>query len=603
MSYVVLARKWRPQGFPDLIGQEPISRILGNALSQGKIAHAYLFSGPRGVGKTSAARILAKALNCEKGPTPSPCGICASCTAVVDGSSIDVMEIDGASNNSVNDIRDLRERVKYAPAGGRYKVYIIDEAHMLSDSAFNALLKTLEEPPAHVVFVLATTAARKVPATVLSRCQHLPFRRVPVQKIRDRLRHISEAEGIRISEGAIDLVARAAEGSMRDSLTILDQVSAFAADIKDAEVKDLLGIADFGALAGLSEAVINGNRGRILGIVAELADAGADFKAFAKDLMNFFRDLLVGGVVEEPEKILDLADGEMAVVKEILQGASTDYLTLLLGEMIRGETEVRFAFSPRVAFEMALLRASFLSTLRPVKEAIENIESLAGSGQCSPPDKKRVPRDERDRKEGERPSAERHKGSAPEKPVRSGVETGVVGLHQDPEGSSADAPGALAAASVTSPPADCVIISGDARGASPGEKPPAEDVQTGGEGDFWRVILGKVDAVNPPLASKLGEAEGSIDGETLTLTFTGGVAIHEDSVRKNQRLIEEIASAVVQRKLSLRIDTVKKKVARKKEIKERILSEPLVKEAIELFDGRIVTIKTKENSENGGKDV
>ncbi|HTR45657.1 MAG TPA: hypothetical protein VMH06_08090, partial [Thermodesulfovibrionales bacterium] len=167
----------------------------------------------------------------------------------------------------------------------------------------------------------------------------------------------------------------------------------------------------------------------------------------------------------------------------------------------------------------------------------------------------------------------------------------------------ADAPGALAVASVTSPPAGCVIISGDARGASPGEKPPAEDVQTGGEGDFWRVILGKVDAVNPPLASKLGEAEGSIDGETLTLTFTGGVAIHEDSVRKNQRLIEEIASAVVQRKLSLRIDTVKKKVARKKEIKERILSEPLVKEAIELFDGRIVTIKTKENSENGGKDV
>jgi DNA polymerase-3 subunit gamma/tau len=594
MSYVVLARKWRPQGFPDLIGQEPISRILGNALSQGKIAHAYLFSGPRGVGKTSAARILAKALNCEKGPTPSPCGTCASCTAVVDGSSIDVMEIDGASNNSVNDIRDLRERVKYAPAGGRYKVYIIDEAHMLSDSAFNALLKTLEEPPPHVVFVLATTAARKVPATVLSRCQHLPFRRVPVQKIKGRLRDISEAEGIKISEGAIDLVARAAEGSMRDSLTILDQVSAFAADIKDAEVKDLLGIADFGALSGLSEAVISGNRGRILGIVSELADAGADFKAFAKDLMNFFRDLLVAGVVEKPEEVLDFADGEMAVVKQILKGASTDYLTLLLGEMIRGEAEVRFAFSPRVALEMALLRSSFLSTLRPVREAIENIESFAESGECPPPEKKNVVPRDKDRKKEEVPPAEAEEGSRQEKPGRR---------EETPESPFAGGPPEEVSTVAEKAPDECALVAGDARGVLAEEASTSAVGQADSGGDFWSAILRKVEESNPPLASKLGEAEGVVQGETLTLTFTGGTAIHEDSVRKNQKLIEEIASAVVQRKLSLRIETVKKKVARKKEIREKILSEPLVKEAIELFDGRIVTIKTKENSENGGRDV
>ncbi|MDO8747260.1 MAG: DNA polymerase III subunit gamma/tau, partial [Thermodesulfovibrionales bacterium] len=266
MSYLVLARKWRPQGFDDLVGQEPITRILKNSISQKKIAHAYIFSGPRGVGKTSTARIFAKALNCENGPTPSPCGTCASCTAVKDGASIDVLEIDGASNNSVDDIRDLREGVKYTPLGGRYKIYIIDEAHMLSTPAFNALLKTLEEPPPHAIFVLATTAPRKIPATIFSRCQHLPFRRISAQKIKERVRHIASSEDIKISDSAIEMVARAADGSMRDSLTILDQVSAFSSEIDADGVKDLLGIADIGVLAEISAAVIDGDREKIISV-------------------------------------------------------------------------------------------------------------------------------------------------------------------------------------------------------------------------------------------------------------------------------------------------------------------------------------------------
>src|SRR4030043_341385 len=352
MSYLGLARKWRPQGFDDLIGQEPIIRILKNSIDQEKIAHAYLFSGPRGVGKTSMARILAKALNCKDGPTANPCGQCPSCLSVTDGSSMDVMEIDGASNNSVNDIRDLRERVKYAPSGGKYKVYIIDESHMLSDAAFNALLKTLEEPPPHVVFVLATTAPKKIPPTVLSRCQHLPFRRIPKHNIKERLKKISEAEGINISGPAIEMIARAADGSLRDSLTILDQISSFSSEIKESDVKNLLGITDFGLLSQLSAALIEGNREKILRISGELVEKGTDTRSFTKELVQFFRDMLVASIVKKPEEILDLSKEEMDIIKDILSKTSEEQLPLLRAELLTTETDLRTASSASPVFGM-----------------------------------------------------------------------------------------------------------------------------------------------------------------------------------------------------------------------------------------------------------
>jgi len=552
MSYLVLARKWRPRSFEDLIGQEPISRILSNAIAQAKIAHAYLFSGPRGVGKTSTARILAKALNCEKGPTPVPCGACASCKGITDGSSVDVTEIDGASNNSVNDIRDLRERVKYAPAGGRYKVYIIDEAHMLSDAAFNALLKTLEEPPSHVVFVLATTAPRKIPATVLSRCQHLPFRKISSQVIKGQLKKISESEGIRIADSALEMIARASEGSMRDSLTILDQVTAFSEDINESEVKDLLGITDFRSLSEMSTAVIRGDRKGIIEQVTELVERGTDLKSFAKDLMHYFRDLLVAKVVQKPEAILDISESELRSIGDILTMTTEDQITLLLSEMIRAESEVRGAFAPRIALEMALIRASFLTVLKPVQEAVRDIESLlAGRVMDEHPQKARMLQ-------------------IPHKWEEGRVERPVT--------------------------------------ASPSEEPVAvDDVPSAPrpalDSEFQSVFMQKLEEINHPLACKLLGAAFRVEGDSLVITFNGGSGIHADSVKKNLETLREIAAEILHRTVSVKIEVEKKRVPRKRELKDKIMSEPLIKEAIELFEGRIVDVRTTDNIKDGGEHV
>ncbi len=584
MNYLVLARKWRPQGFEDLVGQEPISRILSNALSQGRIAHAYMFSGPRGIGKTSTARILAKALNCVKGPTPLPCRECPACREITNGTSVDVMEIDGASNNSVNDIRDLRERVRYAPAGGRYKVYIIDEAHMLSDAAFNALLKTLEEPPPHVVFVLATTAPRKIPATVLSRCQHLPFRRVPVQKIRERLQRISETEGIGITQGAIEMIARAAEGSMRDSLTILDQVSAFSSGIDETQVKDLLGMADFRALSDLSRAVIAGSREKILELISELADSGTDFKSFTKDLMQFFRDLLVGKVTRAPEEILDFSDSEFSAINEILAGTSDEVLAVLLSEMIKAESDVRVASSPRIALEMSLIRASYLGSFMPVKDAIEMIETfLSEKGGVSA-------RDIPDRKVSPAPVTPKQEGRAEE--YQGASDNGMMPDH---------------AGTATLP----IESTEDKAGITSMNLAPPDDVCSksemvrsgGGEKDAWDSIIRKIEETNHPLACRLAEAEGKVEGDTLLIIFHGGTSIHEVAVKKHAGMIEKIATGLVGREIHVRIETVKGKIMRKKEKREEILADPLVKEAIDLFGGRIVEIRPIEHKEKGGRDV
>jgi DNA polymerase-3 subunit gamma/tau len=584
MSYLVLARKWRPRGFDDLVGQEPITRILKNAISQGRIAHAYLFSGPRGVGKTSSARILAKALNCTEGPTPVPCGVCGSCTAIAEGTSVDVIEIDGASNNSVDDIRDLRERVKYAPSGGRYKVYIIDEVHMLSGSAFNALLKTLEEPPSHVVFVLATTEMKKIPATVLSRCQHMPFRRISGTVIRQRLQAISGSEGISVSPAALALVARAADGSMRDSLTILDQIASFSSEITEENVKGLLGIADFGLLAKVGSALIAGDRPELLDSVNLLVEQGTDLRSFARELVQFFRDLLVASVMRDPEEVLDLSAEELATVKEITSSTSEDQLTLMLSEIMKAETDVRLASSPRLALEMALIRASFLSTMKPIKEVIARLDRYRTAAPSRPCGEAEQESYGVDIQPMERPKRKFDLGNPLPAPPAAPVE---------------ETPSEEPAPDIAAGAEDIA----DEELKEPESPPPQEQSavreEAGGEKGAWERTVARID---PPLASKIVHAAAELKEDTLHLTLDGGHAVFEDSIRKNLKEIEKILAEEAGRRIGITLSASQKKSTRKKGLKEKVMEEPLIREALELFEGRVVEISPLTSSEKNGKN-
>ncbi len=305
MSYKVLALKYRPTSFDEVVGQGTVTRTLRNAIDHGKIGHAFLLSGARGVGKTTTARILAKALNCSKaeGPTGSPCSTrteedraraCASCREISDAKSLDVQEIDGASNNSVDQIRELRESARYNPARDRFKVWIIDEVHMLSAGAFNALLKTLEEPPPRVKFIFATTEYHKIPETILSRCQQYDFRMIPARELAAHLRHVAEEEGIAISDASLALISRAAEGSVRDGLSLFDQVLAFTGnEVKDEEVAGLLGLVDRELLHRASKAIVEGDSLAMLELVESLADYGADYRNFVRELLLHLREILL----------------------------------------------------------------------------------------------------------------------------------------------------------------------------------------------------------------------------------------------------------------------------------------------------------------------
>jgi DNA polymerase III subunit gamma/tau len=377
LEYLVLARKFRPQTFEDVAGQEHVVKTLRNSIGQGRVAHAFLFSGPRGVGKTSVARILAKSLNCEKGPTATPCNVCSNCLEITKGSSLDVREIDGASNRGIDEIRELRENVKFAPAASKYKIYIIDEVHMLTREAFNALLKTLEEPPAHVIFIFATTENHKVPATILSRCQCYDFRRISLKEIAANLGRVAATEGIKISPSALLWIAEAGDGSMRDAQSIFDQVISYAGmDIKDDDVEESLGLADRKYLFRLSETVLQRNAGACLIILEEAYLAGIDMKHFYQILVKHFRNLLLVKIAADGSSSFDIAPEQIEKLKNQVQTISRETLQRFVEILIAEEGSFLRSQEPRMKLETIIVKMAYLEPIIPLGEIIATIENI-----------------------------------------------------------------------------------------------------------------------------------------------------------------------------------------------------------------------------------
>jgi DNA polymerase III subunit gamma/tau len=376
MSYQVIARKWRPQTFADLVGQTHVTETLANAIRNNRVAHAYIFSGARGVGKTTAARILAKALNCVNGPTSEPCGVCDSCKEIAAGTSLDVIEIDAASNRGIDQIRELREMVRYAPAASRHKVVILDEAHMLTGEASNALLKTLEEPPDRVIFVMATTEPENLEDTIRSRSQHFHFRAMTFLEITDRLKYIAGKEDLKIDDGALSVIARMAEGSMRDALSLLEQARAYCGDdIKDKEVRELLGVVPEDALQELVEAIAEQSAERALGLVHRFQREGRNLQHFCREAIRHMRNLLIARVCGAESDLIAATPEQRPGLAKAAALFTEEDLTRYFQILLQTDNEVRREMDPRVHLEMGLLRLVNAARLAPLEELLAELGS------------------------------------------------------------------------------------------------------------------------------------------------------------------------------------------------------------------------------------
>ena len=522
MSYVALYRRWRPETFADLVGQEHISRTLARAVTSGQTSHAYLFTGPRGTGKTSTAKILARALNCAEGPTLTPCGVCDSCRAISDGSSMDVFEIDAASNRGIDEIRDLRESVKFAPTAGHYKIYIIDEVHMLTTEAFNALLKTLEEPPPRVIFILATTEPHKVPATIQSRCQRYDFHRITVMEIRDRLIHVCKESGIAAEEEALSIIAVQADGGMRDALSILDQCTALAEGTLTVDrVQEVLGLVGHVWIEKMAMQIADRDAAALIVQLGELLQNGRELKQILAELAQHFRSLMVagvGGVLSAAE----FSDAQTAALKEAASRFTQEEIMAILRTLNETMQEIRTSPQPRIAVETMLI-----GLCRPSEGGRTENAAVSSS---NPADTARIARLE---EEGRRLAARLAAGAAPASSASAGKTSAVA----PPEQSSAS-------------PAKAAPVK------TPSARQPGAGVSTEGaprqlDGALWKKFQARLKERHKLAASLLSGAD--YEGATETHFFIRPATdMARDYITKRHRgVFEEVMTELVGRPLAV----------------------------------------------------
>ena len=581
MSYQIIARKYRPKTFEKMVGQKAIVQTLQNAIKQNRVAQAYIFSGMRGVGKTTMARILAKALNCKEGPTPTPCNICESCVSIDEDRSVDVLEIDGASNRSVEDMDPIRETAKYRPIYSRYKIVYIDEVHMLSAHAFNSLLKILEEPPPLTVFIFATTEFRKVLATIVSRCQHFEFKKLSHKEIINHLLSIAKDEGLTITPAALSLIAQAAEGSMRDAQSLLDQAAAFSGmDISDENLKEILGVIDSVLLFTASGLILAQDAAAVFPLVEKIMERGYDLRVFHKDLILHFRNLLLARSVGDLEGLLPLNADELAVLKKEADKATVEELLRCLHVLQEAESGLRYSAQPQIYLETLLVRLCNISKIMPLMDLVREVEQLKGGGSGAPggggetasvprPTSKSVP---------QRPAPSRASAAAPQVP-------------------SVEFAPSTAEPAPINPPEPSV--------------PPSAPGKPMDPKAFWQRLIADLEKEKSSVAAILSrEATFRLKDESadikfstdkgfildnpavLEISFPAGDSVFRDAVHAETRTIERLASEINGRKVKIRLaDTAVQQAPRKEKVSDTALKDPGVRAFMDVFRGQIFTVE------------
>lgn len=531
MAYVALYREWRPKTFDDIVGQIHISTTLKNAIEANRVAHAYLFCGPRGTGKTSTAKVLAKALNCLENNSTEPCNHCENCMRVNEGTSYDVIEIDAASNRGIDEIRDLREKVKFAPAEGKYKVYIIDEVHMLTTEAFNALLKTLEEPPKHVVFVLATTEPHKLPLTILSRCQRFDFKRIGLADTMDRLKQIAEHEEIIISADALRIIAKRSEGGMRDALSILDQCISFSGkNVSVEDINTILGAVNEELLQKVSWAIIKKDTTRCLGLVDEILKQGKDARQFIKDLIEYFRNLLLVQVCDNVDGLVNVAENTLAELQQQAGEIKQTVILKIMDLLTDAEKEMKWTTQPRLMLEVGIIKAS--QTENAIQEAviISDVKETKKTDVISTPKTAKPPKvKETSSKKG-------------------GENADYISKSDDPE-------------------------------------------NTAKVKDSWTEILNGIKKVRMSAYAFLVEGQPLyIKNNSFFIGFKEGYAFHKEKVEQaeNKTAVEKVLNQVVGMDLTVKCIFAEETGSAKEE--KPPMQEPIVQDAIKIFGGDVIEI-------------